>query len=761
MKIKPLYFLLLLTAFSCSQQPKEKSPKNQSNLFNQKVDSVLALMTLEEKIGQLNQYAIGEEMTGPSEKGAEAEKRYQQILNGEVGSVLNLLGAENTMKLQKLVMENSRLKIPLIFAYDVIHGYQTIFPIPLAESASWNLDLMQETAAIAAKEAAASGLHWTFAPMMDVSIDARWGRVMEGAGEDPYLNTEIGKARIKGFQGDDLSNPFTIAATAKHFAGYGFVESGKDYNSVNVNKQTLLNQIIPPFKAAAEVGVASFMNSFNDINGVPASANEYLLKDLLKGQWDFDGVVVSDWNSIGEMVNHGTVSSLGEAAASALKAGTDIDMEAGAFISHLKNQVETGEVSEEIINNAVKRVLKLKFELGLFDDPYRYSDTAREKETLMHPEFVQTARQMARESIVLLKNEDDLLPLKQEKKVAVIGPLAKDKDSPIGNWRAQGKANSAVSLYEGLQNALGVSVNLQYAEGVKLSLGPNTFHQKLKIEENDRSGFSEAISIAKSAHVVIMALGETAYMSGEGRSRSEIDLPGLQLALLKEIYQVNKNIILVLMNGRPLTLTWEDENIPAIVEAWHLGTEAGNAIADVLTGKYNPSGKLTMSFPRSVGQLPLYYNYKTTGRPTSGPDMVFYTHHNDIENSALYPFGFGLSYTNFSYSEIKLSADSMSVNDAIEASVTITNSGEVDGEEIVQLYIQDLVASITRPIKELKGFEKLKIAAGESETVTFQISVKDLSFYRKDDSYGTEPGKFKIFIGTNSTINTFKEITLL
>lgn len=758
MKIKIL-FLSLLTAFSCSQQEESKNTTASEENVSLKVDSILSLMTLEEKIGQLNQYAIGEEMTGPSEKGEQAEKRYQQILSGKVGSVLNLLGAENTMKLQKLVMENSRLKIPLIFSYDVIHGYKTIFPVPLAESASWNLALMKETASIAAQEAAASGLQWTFAPMIDVSRDARWGRVMEGAGEDPYLGAEIAKARILGFQGDDLSDPFTIAATAKHFAGYGFVESGKDYNSMNMNREVLLNQIIPPFKAAEEVGVATFMNSFNDVDGVPASASEYLLRDLLKGQWGFEGVVVSDWNSIGEIINHGTAADLKEASAQAINAGSDIDMEAEAYINHLAALVEEGEVSEEVINDAVRRVLKLKFELGLFDDPYKYSNVVREKETIQKPEFVETAREIARESIVLLKNENGLLPLKPNQKIAIIGPLAKDKDSPLGNWRAQATANSAVSLYEGLENVY-VQKNISYAEGVKLSIGPNTFHQKVVIEESDRSGFALAKQIAQQADVVIMALGETAYMSGEGRSRSEIGLPGLQLELLKEIQKVNPNIVLVLMNGRPLTLSWEAENIPAILETWHLGSEAGNAIADVLTGEYNPSGKLTMSFPRRVGQLPIYYNHKVTGRPSSGPGMVFYTHHNDVDTSPLYPFGYGLSYTDFEYGEIQVSSDSMNADGTITASIEVTNTGDVAGEEIVQLYIQDEVGSVTRPVKELKGFKKDEIAAGETKLFEFKISAETLSFYRKDNTFGTESGTFKIFIAPHSATEEYKKITL-
>ena len=634
-----------------------------------------------------------------------------------------------------------------MFAYDVVHGYKTIFPIPLGESSSWDLDAIRKSAEISAREAASAGLNWTFAPMVDITRDARWGRVMEGAGEDPFLGSAIARARVNGFQGNDLANEYTIAACAKHFAGYGFAEGGKDYNTVNVGRNELLNIILPPFKAAEDAGVATFMNAFNDIDGVPASADSYLLQDILQDQWGFKGFVVSDWNSIGEIVNHGTAADSKEATYQAIMAGTHMDMEADAFIENLESLVKEGKVQEEIIDDAVKRVLKIKYDLGLFDDPYRYSVVAREKENILNEEHLELARDIARKSIVLLKNEKDLLPLKT-KNIAVIGPLAKDKDTPLGNWRAAAEAGSAVSFYEGLTNALGKE--LPYAEGVKLSVGPNNFFQHLEIEKNDRSGFEEAKNVAKQAEVVIMVLGETAYMSGEGRSRSEIVLPGLQLELLKTVYEVNSNIILVLMNGRPLTIPWEAENIPAIVETWHLGSEAGNAIADVLTGEYNPSGKLPMSFPKHVGQTPLYYNYKNTGRPSTEEGMVFYSHYNDIDNEALFPFGYGLSYSDFQYSNLKLSARSLKKPGSITVSVEVTNNSEVAGHEVVQLYIRDLVASVTRPVKELKGFEKVYLAAGEKRIVNFEISDDDLAFYGKDNKYNTEPGEFTVFVGGNS-----------
>lgn len=751
--------IVLFSACSIGSQQEQKSNELAEFKSTARIDSIVSLMTLEEKIGQLNQYSIGTEATGPGEKDDTNQLRYEQLKSGQVGSVLNLLGAKNAREAQELVVQNSRLGIPLIFAYDVIHGYKTMFPIPLGESASWDLDLMEKTAAVAAKESAAAGLQWTFAPMIDVSRDPRWGRVMEGAGEDTYLGTQVAKARVKGLQGNDLADIYTIAACAKHFAGYGFSEGGRDYNNVYLGKHQLMNTIIPPFKAVSDAGVATFMNAFNDIDGVPSTANEFLLRDLLKGQWGFQGTVLSDWNSIGELVTHGVAHDEKEAALMALNAGSDIDMESLSYIENLQALAEEGTLDMPVLDEAVKRVLKLKSDLGLLDDPYKYFDEQRESETLLNEEHLTLAHEAARKSIVLLKNEGGLLPLKS-KNIAVIGPLAKDKDSPIGNWRAQASANSAVSLYEGLEAAL-PDVKLTYAEGCKLSVGKNSFAHEVEIEESDRSGFAKAISVARSADVVIMNLGEPGYMSGEAKSRSEIGIPGLQLELLKAVYKVNRNIVLVLMNGRPLTLAWEEENIPAIVEAWHLGSMAGHGIADVLTGNYNPSGKLTMTFPRSVGQIPTYYNHKMTGRPTSiPPELIFYSHNMDVDNSPLFPFGYGLSYSTFDYSEITLSQSEMKNGESIKANITVTNTSEKDGEEVVQLYIRDVVGSITRPVKELKGFEKVLIKAGESVDLSFTITEELLSFYRKDLSYGTEPGAFEVFIGTNSNETKMSEFTL-
>ncbi|MEP1566466.1 MAG: beta-glucosidase BglX [Ekhidna sp.] len=743
-------FFIFISSLIISCQDVEKDASD----ANLKVDSLLSEMTLREKIGQMNQYSVGSEMTGPNASVDHAE-RYQRFLNGEVGSVLNTLGARDTRKLQKMVVDSTRLGIPLIFAYDVIHGYQTMFPIPLGEAASWDLEAIQLSASIAAKEASSAGIQWTFAPMVDISRDARWGRVMEGAGEDPYLGSLIAKARIKGFQGNDLSDKHTIAACAKHFAGYGFAESGKDYNSVTVGKNTLHNVILPPFRASVESNVATFMNAFNDIDGIPSTSNLYLLRELLADKWNFDGVVVSDWNSIGEIINHGVASDRREAAMKAAIAGCDVDMEGDAFVNHLEQLILEGQVSEDLVDESVRQILSLKYELGLFDNPYKYFDEEIERELIGHPAHKKISREVATKSIVLLKNEQNLLPLANVKKLGVIGPLAKDKDSPLGNWRAAAKSNTAISLYEGIQTRLGNQMQISYAEGCKLSIGPNNFFNEVQIEQNDKSGFEEAIRVARTSDVVIMALGETAYMSGEARSRADIGLPGLQLDLLKEIYKVNKNIVLVLMNGRPLSIPWEADNIPTIVEAWHLGSEAGNAIADVLSGDVNPSGKLPMSFPRHVGQLPLYYNHLNTGRPNN-EGAVFYSHHMDVENTPLYPFGYGLSYSEFEYSDLVIKQSSEEIN----VLITVTNTSDVYGQEVVQVYIRDIAASISRPVLELKGFEKIGLEPGQAKQIRFQFTKEDLSYFDTNGNTVFESGEFLISVGSNSQDLISESITL-
>lgn len=748
-KATSVIILLLIVIFFGCNSSNNSSENYSESIYAHKVDSLLKVMTLKEKIGQLNQIMVGDYLTGPGEKSEGNKERIELLKNGGVGSVLNFSGVEGATKIQQLVVDNSRLGIPLIFALDVIHGYKTMFPIPLAESASWDLEAIETSARESAKEAASAGIAWTFAPMVDISRDPRWGRVMEGAGEDPFLGSKVAEARVHGFQGKSLSDVHTIAACAKHFAAYGFVESGKDYNTVSVDNYKLHNVIFPPFKAAAEADVATFMNAYNELNGIPATANEYLVSNTLRGEWAYNGVVVSDWNSIGEMINHGTAKDKEQAAKQAFQAGCDIDMEAYAYSNHLEDLVENGEIEMAKIDQAVKRVLTLKYKLGLFDNPYLYLNKEREKQTLLNDSIMALSQDVAKKSIVLLKNKGNLLPLKA-KNIAIIGPLAKDKDSPLGNWRAAAKEGSAVSFYDGLTNALDESFQISYAEGCKLSIGPNEFVYPVKIEENDRSGFEKAKTVASQAEVVFMVLGETTYMSGEARSRSDIGLPGLQEELLREVYKVNKNIILVLMNGRPLTLSWEKENIPAILETWHLGSKAGNAISEVIIGNYNPSGKLPMTFPRSVGQIPIYYNHKNTGRPSNADGMVFYTHHIDIENTPLFPFGFGLSYSTFKYANLLLDKEKIGMKDSVAISVTVANTSSVDGEEVVQLYIQDVGGSITRPVKELKDFKKLMIKAGDSRTVEFTLSVNDLSFYRKDMTFGAEPGKFNVYVGGNS-----------
>ena len=674
--------------------------------------------------------------------------------------MLNVIGVDEIRALQKIAVEETRLGIPLIFGHDVIHGYKTIFPIPLAESSSWDLELMEKSARVAATEASADGLHWTFAPMVDISRDARWGRVMEGAGEDPFLGSLVAMARIRGFQGTDLSANNTIIACAKHFAGYGFSEAGRDYNTTDFNHYTLHNTIMPPFKASVDAGVRTFMNSFNTLDEIPATGHKYIQRDILKGDWNFDGFIVSDWGSIDQMIPHGFASNGEHAAELAVIAGSDMDMESSLYVSKLVGLVESGKVKEELIDDAVRRILRVKYELGLFEDPYKYCDKKRSELELASEENMKISLDVAKKSIVLLKNHNQLLPLRKEnQKIAIIGQLADDKNSPLGNWRSQAVYNSAVSVVEGMNKYDGNEIT--YSNGVDLYYGMTNFHNRVKINYDDRSGFEEAKIAAANSDIVIMVLGEEGHQSGEGRSRTNIGLPGLQKELLKEIKKVNNNIILVVMSGRPLDLTWEDKNIPAILQAWHLGSKSGDAIAQVLYGDYNPSGKLTMSFPRNVGQVPVYYNFKNTGRPSTSIEQVTNSGYADVENSPLYSFGYGLSYTNFSYSDIKISSDSMTKDSKINASVTVTNSGSLKGEEVVQLYIRDIVGSIARPMKELKGFEKIELNPGESKIVNFEIDNSLLEFYSYNNIWESEPGKFHLFIGTDSNVSDYKEFYLV
>ena len=747
---------------SCQNSKANKSKTKLLSLtsvehIEQKVDALLKQMTLEEKIGQMNQYSGFWDLTGPAPSSGNAAKKYEHLRKGYVGSMLNLRGVKNVRKIQKIAVEETRLGIPLIIGFDVIHGYETLSPIPLAESASWDLEAIKKSAEVAAEEAAAAGINWTFAPMVDISRDARWGRVMEGAGEDPYLASKIAIARVKGFQGSDLSQNNTIAACAKHFAAYGFAESGREYNTVDVGTSTLNNIVFPPFQATIEAGVRTFMNAFNELNGIPATGNTYLQRTILKDKWQFDGFVVSDWGSIEEMVAHGHAKDGKHAAQIAANAGSDMDMESYLYVNELAGLVREGKVKEAYIDDAARRILRVKFELGLFDDPYKYCDEQREKEVIGQHAFHEASLDIAKKSIVLLKNENQLLPLKKQgQKIALIGALASDKTSSLGSWRIAAKDNTAVSVLEGMQAYTGNQ--LTYAKGADVSLGQTKFIDELKINSTDRSEFPQAIAIAKTADVVVMVLGEVGYQSGEARSRTDLGLPGVQQDLLEAIYKVNKNIVLVLNNGRPLVLNWHQEHLPAIVEAWQLGTQSGNAIAQVLYGDYNPSGKLPMSFPRAVGQVPIYYNYKNTGRPLIPiPNTVFWSHYQDVENTPLYPFGYGLSYTTFEYSALQAKVVS---NKEVNVSVTLKNTGKFAGKEVVQLYIKDHYASVTRPVRELKGFELVSLKPNERKNITFTLSEKELGFYNNEGEFIVEPGDFSIFVGGDSNTTLQSKITL-
>lgn len=715
-----------------------------------KIDALLSQMTLEEKVGQLNQYSSPFDVTGPAPSAGAQKLAYEQIRKGLVGSMLNVTGAEATRKAQQLAVENSRLKIPMIFGYDVIHGYKTIFPIPLGEAASWDPAAVERSARVAATEAAAAGQHWTFAPMVDVARDARWGRIMEGSGEDAFLGAQMAAARVRGFQGKDLAALDTIAACAKHYAAYGFAEAGRDYNTADISEQTLRNVVLPPFKAAADAGVATFMNSFNEIGGIPSTGNPHLQRDILKGEWGFKGFVVSDWGSIREMIPHGFSADLAQAAQQAITAGSDMDMESRAYIGHLADLVNSGKVDVKLVDDAVRRILRVKFALGLFDDPYRYSDVSREKAVTLTPANLAAARDVARRSIVLLKNDGGLLPLEKGiGSIAVIGPLANDKDSPLGNWRGQGVTNSAVSLLEGVKAAVSPGTRVIYAEGARLITGARNFQAPSVYNTTDRSGFPAAVEAARSADVVLLALGEDAFQSGEGRSQAEIGLKGLQDELFRAVVEANNKVVVVLMSGRPLTIGPVAEAVPALLEAWLLGSESGHAIADVLFGDYNPTGKLPVSFPRVVGQEPLYYGHKNTGRPGPEPGVTW-SHYTDVPNDPLYPFGFGLSYTTFAYADPTLSATEIGRDGQLQVTVTVTNSGKRAGTEIAQLYVRDIVGSVTRPVKELKGFQQVELAPGESRDVTFTIRPADLAFYTAQGRWEAEPGSFKVFVGGNS-----------
>lgn len=728
--MKRAYFLLAFSALGMNVYGQKT--------IDQKVAELLSKMTLEEKVGQMVQYSGFEYATGPQKSNSAAV--LEEIKKGKVGSMLNVAGSEETRSFQKLAMQ-SRLKIPLLFGQDVIHGYRTTFPVNLGQAASWDMGMIEKSERIAATEAAAYGIHWTFAPMVDIARDPRWGRVMEGSGEDTYLGTKIGLARIKGFQGRGLGSLDAVMACAKHFAAYGAAVGGRDYNSVDMSLRQLNETYLPPFKAAAEAGVATFMNSFNDINGIPATANKYIQRDLLKGKWNYKGFVVSDWGSIGEMVPHGYAKDANEAAERAIQGGSDMDMESRVYMAELPKLVKEGKVDQKLVDDATGRILTKKFEMGLFDDPYRFSNEKRQKEQTDNQENRKFGREFGSKSIVLLKNQGNILPLsKTTKTVALIGPFGKETVANHGFWSIAFKDDNQriVSQFDGIKNQLDKNSTLLYAKGCN-------------VDDQDKSQFAEAVETAKKADVVIMTLGEGHAMSGEAKSRSTIGFTGVQEDLLKEIAKTGKPIILMINAGRPLIFNWAADNIPTIVYTWWLGTEAGNSIADVLFGTVNPGGKLPMSFPRTEGQIPVYYNHYNTGRPAkNNTDRNYVSAYIDLDNDPKYPFGYGLSYTDFKYSDMVLSSASLTGNQTLNISVTVSNTGKYDGEEVVQLYIRDLFGKVVRPVKELKGFQKVLIKKGESKKVEFKLTPEDLKFFDDNLNFDWEGGEFDIMIGTNS-----------
>lgn len=755
-----LSILVIMTSFILGCEQKNLKMTQEKDEITLKVDSLLALMTLTEKVGQTNMYNGTWEFTGPVPADDNSRQKAENIKKGLVGGMLNVLTARGTREAQKMAVENSRLGIPLIFGYDVIHGYKTMLPVPLGQAASWDDEAARQGAALAAREAAASGLHWTFSPMIDVSRDGRWGRIMEGAGEDPYLTSVLARAWVRGYQGDDLSDALTIAACAKHFAGYGFGEGGRDYNTVDVSDQTLYNVILPPFKAAVEAGAATFMNAFNDLNGVPATANKFIQREVLKGIWGFDGFMVSDWGSIGELITHGAAADSTQAALLALEAGSDMDMESGVYERQLEQLISSGKLDETLLNDAVRRILTIKYRLGLFDDPYKYCDETREKTMVFTEENLQLSRDIARKTMVLLKNEGGILPLSKEvRSVAVIGQLAGSKDIPLGSWRAQAVPNSAVSLLEGIREAVTRPEGVQFAQGYTLTTGVRDFIHELTIQKGDPSGFAEAIALAKKSEVVILALGEDCFQTGEGRSQTDITLKGDQQELFNELLKVNQKVIVVLMNGRPLAIPEVARQAPAILESWFAGSQAGNAIADVLFGDYNPSGKLPVSFPYTTGQEPLHYDKKKTGRPvTNAHDdgLVFWSHYTDSPTEALFPFGYGLSYSEFAYTDLKVTADA----GKISVSVRVENVSRQDGKETVQAYIHDMAALYTQPVKRLVAFKQVEIPAGEVREITFELTEEHLGYYHEEYDFYAEDGAFQIMVGGNSRDLLTREVTV-
>lgn len=729
--------------------------QNEDRQMNKFIQEIMSKMTLEEKLGQLNLPGSGDIVTGQAKSSDIAKK----IREGKVGGLFNIKSQAKIKEVQRIAVEESRLKIPLIFGMDVIHGYETVFPIPLGLSCSWDMKLIEQSARIAAIEASADGINWTFSPMVDICKDARWGRIAEGVGEDAYLGYHISQAMVKGYQGDNLMKDNTIMSCVKHFALYGASESGRDYNTVDMSRHRMYNDYFPPYKGAVDAGAGSIMASFNEIDGIPATANKWLLTDVLRKQWGFDGFVVSDYTGINEMIDHG-IGDLQEVSARALNAGLDMDMVGEGLLTTITASIKNGKVKIEDVNAACRRILEAKYKLGLFKDPFLYCNEARLKTDIYSKAHRDTARKLTAQTFVLLKNENNILPLKKQGTVAVVGPLADNKKNMPGTWSVAAKHDQAISLLEGLKELVGDKVNIIHARGSNLD-ADSLFEERAgmfgkSLNRDSRSAqamIDEAVSIAKKSDVVIVAAGESAEMTGEASSRTNLDIPQAQKDLIAALLKTGKPVVLVLFTGRPLTIKWESENVPAILNVWFPGSEAGYAITDVLFGDENPSGKLTASWPQNIGQLPLYYAHKNTGRPLPQGQWFqkFRSNYLDVSNDALYPFGYGLSYTNFEYKDMKVSNKMLHSNQVLKATVKVTNTGKMKGKETVQLYIRDVVGSVTRPVKELKGFEKIELMPGESREVTFTITPEDLKFYNYDLLYDWEEGDFDIMIGSNSS----------
>lgn len=754
---------LLTAVITASAVTAMATPQADKGKMDQFIDNLMGKMTLQEKIGQLNLPVSGEIVTGQAKSSDVAGK----IRKGQVGGLFNVKGVENIREVQKIAVEQSRLKIPLLFGMDVIHGYETVFPIPLALSCSWDMEAIKESARIAAKESSADGICWTFSPMVDICRDPRWGRMAEGGGEDPYLGSEISAAMVKGYQGDDLTDKNTIMACVKHFALYGAPEAGRDYNTVDMSHLSMFNNYFPPYKAAIDAGVGSVMTSFNVVDGIPATGNKWLMTDVLRDRWGFDGFVVTDYTAISEMIAHG-MGDLQQVSAMSLSAGTDMDMVADGFLTTLEKSLKEGKVTMAEIDKACRRILEAKYKLGLFDDPYKYCDASRVKKDIFTAENRAVARKIATETFVLLKNENNLLPLQRKGKIALVGPLANTKANMPGTWSVAAASDKYNSLYESMKQSLAGKAEVLYAKGSNLMYDAQReaeatmFGREMRDSRSAQELLDEALNVASQADVIVAAVGESSEMSGESSSRTNLEMPDAQRDLLTALKKTGKPIVLVYFAGRSTVMTWEQENFPAILNVWFGGSEAADAICDVVFGDVSPSGKLTTTFPKNVGQIPLYYNHLNTGRPLEVGKWFskFRSNYLDIDNDPLYPFGYGLSYTTFRYGDLQLSNNSMNEKGKITASVTVTNTGNYDADEIVQMYIRDMVGSVARPVKELKGFERIHLKKGESRTVSFDITAEQLKFYNSALNWVCEPGEFEVMVGGNSRDVQTKKFSL-